>query len=96
MDTEQTIKQASLEERKQIYQKLMSNLPNKIPVVIDKHPDFPNSKDIKAHKLFIDETFSVAEFLKQINQDYLSIDSLEDITIYMLLKQDSLYQHLEI
>ena len=52
MDTEQTIKQASLEERKQIYQKLMSNLPNKIPVVIDKHPDFPNSKDIKAHKLF--------------------------------------------
>ena len=83
MNTEQTIKLASLEQRKKDCAKIMSIYPNKIPVVIDKNPNFPNSVNITKNKLIISEDFTVSELLKTIIQKYLPINSEQDITLYV-------------
>ena len=79
------MKTKSLEERQQAFQKLMSDFPGKIPIIIDRHPDFPNLQNIEKHKFLIDKNMSLSSFKNFFAEKYFkSSNSIICIKFYVI------------
>lgn len=72
------MKQNSLEERKKLFQQLMSIHPNKIPFIIDKSPDFPGLKDITKNKFLLYKEISFQDFYNMFIEKYLELKLVEN------------------
>ena len=75
---EKLMKQKSLEERKKEFLKLKASFPNKIPIILDKNPNFPNLKDTTKNKFLLAEEFTVKQFFNILIKSYLQLDTVKD------------------
>ena len=64
--------QKSLEERKKEFELIMSQYPNEIPILMDKHPDYPDLETPTKSKFLVDKKITVENFKLVFRTKYLN------------------------
>jgi GABA(A) receptor-associated protein len=75
-----------LEERKKDSALILQKYPNKIPILIEKDPNYQNNIELSKNKLLMEKTFKVYEITQAINYNYLHLkicmdDKILNITL---------------
>ena len=65
------MKQKSLEERKNEFKLITLQFPNKIPILMDKHPDYPDLETPTKSKFLVDNNSTVENFKLLFRTKYL-------------------------
>ena len=87
---EKIIKQKSLKKRREESSKLMKMNPSKIPIILDKNPNFPNLKDPTKHKFLLADSITMKQFISIISKDYLLLDNFKSgLTLKLTLYSTS-------
>ena len=84
---ENVYKERPLEERIKEFELLKKTYPTKIPIILDKHPNFPNLKSLTKSKYLFDQDIELRDFYNVIATKYLDLsmaksDSFLELKLY--------------
>ena len=60
-----------LEERKKDFASILQKYPNKIPILLEKDPNYQNNIEIQKNKFLIENNYKVYNFIIHLNSNYL-------------------------
>ena len=69
------MKEKTLEERKKDFECLKNKHPDKIPMIIDRHPNYPSLEFPTKDKYLINESITIGEFKNLFRTKYFNISS---------------------
>ena len=72
------LKLKPLEERKKESALILQQYPNKIPILIEKDPNYQNNIELSKNKLLMEKTFKVYEITQALNYNYLHLKTCMD------------------
>lgn len=67
------LKLKPLEERKKESALILKQYPNKIPILIQKDPNYQNNIELPKNRLLMEKTFKVYEITQALNSNYLHL-----------------------
>ena len=81
------LKLKPLEERKKESALILQQYPNKIPILIEKDPNYQNNIELSKNKLLMEKTFKVYEITQALNYNYLHLKTcIDDKILNITLK----------
>ena len=90
------MKKLSFEERKKQCEMIMKMCKNKIPIVINKNPKFPNLKNVIKTKYLIDKDMTIKNFLDYLGKHCLQLELKKPDLILDIKLYSSSYNNIEI
>ena len=72
------LKLKPLEERKKESALILQQYPNKIPILIQKDPNYQNNIELPKNRLLMEKTFKVYEITQALNSNYLHLKTCMD------------------
>ena len=79
-----------LEERKKDSAFILQEYPNKIPILIEKDPNYPNNIELSKNKILMESKVKVYEIVQALNSNYLHLKTcMDDKTLNITLKISS-------
>ena len=86
------LKLKPLEERKKESALILQQYPNKIPILIQKDPNYQNNIELPKNKLLMEKAFKVYEITQALNSNYLHLKTcMDDKILNITLKAGSDY-----
>ena len=84
---ENVLKERPLKERIKEFELIKKTYPTKIPIILDKHPNFPNLKSPTKSKYLFAQDIELKEFYNILASKYLELsmtksDSFLEIKLY--------------
>lgn len=86
------LKLKPLEERKKESALILKQYPNKIPILIQKDPNYQNNIELPKNRLLMEKTFKVYEITQALNSNYLHLKTcMDDKILNITLKAGADY-----